>query len=171
MAIQKYAGVTVILLFFGIVRSWAANDGLAKLQTVPAGERAANYLQSYLTTIGTVVEAKNAGGILGGTQTYRVVVIYNPDEQGLEVTLIGSVQDPEIIQNMMGTLEKIILGSSSKLKKYFDVTLGDADLSMDYLYAKTGRVLARYRDGKYSTGSVTDKSPAVRPTPQATPGT
>lgn len=46
----------------GLGPVWAENDGLAVTQTVPTGERVANYLQNYLGTIYTVVEAKNSGG-------------------------------------------------------------------------------------------------------------
>ncbi len=163
--------LAALLLSLGMGGAWASNGDLAKPQMVPAGERVANYLQSYLTTIGTIVEAKKSGGILEGSQTYRAIVVYNPDQQRLEISLVGSVEGPDTIQDMLEALKKIILGLNPKLQKYFGVTLDDADFSMDYLYAKTGKVLVRYRNGRYSTGTETDKTPALTASPQATPGT
>lgn len=148
--------------------AWAENEGLASLQTVPAGERVANYLQAYFMKVGTIVEAKSSGGLFEGAQTYRVIVTYDQDKKDLDVTVIGMAQDPEIDQNMLGTAKDIILKLNLKLKKYFGVTLQDADLSMDYLLAKSGTVLMRFRDGKYLKTIM--ENPVSTPQPAASKG-
>lgn len=132
---------------------------------VPFGERVANFLQAHMTTIGTVVEAKNVGGLLEEGQTYRVVVTWDPEQKCLDVSLIGTKQDPQTVQNMLETLRKIILGLNPKLKRNFGVTLQDHDLSMDYLYAKSGKVLLRYKDGNFITGPFSSATQVSQPTP------
>lgn len=74
---------------------------------------------------------------------------YDLDQKNLDVTLIGSQQDLKVIENTMDVMRKIALKLNPKLQKNFGVTLLDGDFSMDYLYAKTGQILDRYRDGKY----------------------
>ncbi len=138
------AGITLVT-----VLAHAENEGLAASQSVPAGERVANYLQAYLLKVGTIVEAKSSGGLFDGTHTYRVIVSYDPEKKDLDISVIGTSQDPEIEQNMLGTVRDIVLKLNPKLRKYFGVTLQDTDLAMDYLYAKSGTVLMRFRDGKY----------------------
>jgi hypothetical protein len=162
MGLKKLLAGFSALFVVGL--AWAGNDSLAVTQTVPAGERVANYLQNYLGMIYTVVEAKNSGGLFEGPQTYRVVVSYDPDQKNLDVTLIGSQQDPQVIQRTMDVMRKITLKLNPKLQKDFGVTLQDGDLSMDYLYAKTGQVLDRYRDGKYLGPIAPDKN-MYTPTP------
>ena len=141
----------------------AQNEDMAKLQTVPAGERVANYLQVYLTKLGTIVEAKSSGGILEGAQTYRVTVGYDPDKEGLDVAVIGMAHDPEATQKMLGVIEDIILKANPRLQKYFGVSLQEKDLAIDYLYAKTGEVEMRLRDGKYIKGPAAKTSPTPEP--------
>jgi len=144
--------------------AWAENEGLASLQSVPAGERVANYLQAYLMKVGTIVEAKSSGGLFEGPHTYRVVVSYDPDKKDLDVSVIGIAQDPEVEQNMLGAVRDIVLKLNPKLQKYFGVTLEDTDLSMDYLYAKSGTVLMRFRDGKYMKMGSENPVPLPQPT-------
>jgi len=160
---KQLGGVLAALLAAGVV--WAGNDGLAVTQTVPAGERVANYLQNYLGTIYTVVEAKSSGGLFDGPQTYRVVVGYDPDQKNLDVTLVGAQQDPKVIEHMMDVMRGIALRLNPKLQKNFGVTLRDGDLSMDYLYAKTGHVMERYREGKYLGPAPMEKDEVSTPTP------
>jgi len=128
---------------------FSQNAGLAKTGSVPAGERVAHYLQIYFEKIGTVVETKSSGGLFGGSKTYRVLVLYDPDRQGLEVTVIGGEDSRAVGQSMLDAARGIILKLNPRLQKYFEVTLQETDLSMDYLCAKNGQVLVRYRDGKY----------------------
>ena len=125
------------------------NADLSKARPVPAGERVAAYLQTYFEKIGTVVEAKSSRDLFGGSKTYRVLVVYDPDQQGLEVTVMGGDDDPAVGQSMLDTARDIILKLNPKLQKYFEVTLQASDLSMDYLCAKNGKVLVQYRDGKF----------------------
>lgn len=150
-----------------LAAGWAAagNSGLASLQRVPAGERVANYLQAYLTTIGTIVESENSGGILEGARTYRVVAAYDPDQEAMEITLIGMQRDPATLREMLGVVRKIILKLNPKLRKNFGVTLGEGDFRMTYLYAKSGQVLMRYPEGDAPQGA-----PPVKASPTASSG-
>lgn len=155
-----------LVAFLGAVGlGQAENGGLAKLQAVPVGERVANYLQAYLTTVYTVVEAKSSGGILDGHQTYRAVVVYDLEPNVLDITLIGMQQDTQTVQDMMDAVRKIVLKLNPKLQKDFKVTLQDEDLSMDYLYAKSGQILARYQAGKFFSVP----PPGSKPNPSSTP--
>jgi len=162
MSLKKLQWIAVgITLSMGLAR--AENEGMASLQSVPAGERVANYLQAYFMKVGTVVEAKSSGGLFEGAQTYRVIVSYDPDKKDLDVAVIGMAQDPEVEQNMLGTVREILLKLNPKLQKYFGVTLQDTDLSMDYLYAKSGTVLTRFREGKYMKVALGKPTPAPEP--------
>lgn len=149
MWIKKTAFLAAGLAFLAATCCQAGNNGLAEVRPVPVGERVAAYLQGYLTKIFTVLETKNSGGFFDGTQTYRAVVAYDPDAKNLDITLVGTQQDTKVIDHMMGVMRQIILKLNPKLQKDYGVTLQDGDLSMDYLYAKTGQVLERYRDGDY----------------------
>lgn len=165
MRVKKAAFLAVMLLPLMSVRGWAENNSLAKTRPVPAGERVAGYLQGYLTKIYTVVETKASGGLFDGSQTYRVVVAYDPGAKELDITLIGSQQDAKTIERMMDVMRKIVLKLNPRLQKDYGVTLQDGDLSMDYLYAKTGQVLERYRDGKYLGNLPADQDEPQEPTP------
>ena len=153
-------GIAIGLLSLGVGLAWAANEGLAVPQQVPAGERVANYLQAYWAKIGALVEAKTGGDILAGNQTYKVLVVYDPDGKVLDISLIGMSRDRKIAQQMLEVAKQIILKLNPKIEKRFGVTLQDGDLSMEYLYAKSGEVVLRYQDGNFVEG------PVYTPTPQ-----
>jgi hypothetical protein len=153
-------GTALGLLSLGISLAWAGNEGLALPQQVPAGERVANYLQAYWAKIGALVEAKTGGDILGGFQTYKVVVDYDPEKKVLEVSLVGMSRDKKIAQQMLEAVKQIILKLNPKIEKRFGVTLQEGDLSMEYLYAKSGETLLRYQDGHFVEG------PVYTPTPE-----
>ena len=148
MSFKKTAGAVLLAALLGAGAVRAGNDGLVATQPVPAGERVASYLQAYLTKICAVLETRNSG-LIEGFQTYQVVVTYDPDLKDLDLTMVGTQQDLKVIEHMMDVIRGIVLKLNPKLQKNFGVTLRDGDLSMDYLFAKTGQIMDRYRDGKY----------------------
>ncbi len=165
MVLRKTVGTAVALFLLGTAWVWAGNGDLAKTREIPAGESVAYYLQACLTTFGTILEAKNSGGLFDGGQTCRVVAVYNPDRQGIDVTVIGTQGDPKTSQTVLENFLKVILKLNPNLKKNFGVTLQESDLSMDYLYAKNGQVLMRYREGQFLQGPPPGSEPTDTPMP------
>lgn len=165
MALQNKLWAAGLAFFLGVSWAWSGNNDLTKTEAVPAGERVANYLQACLTTFGTILESEKSGDLLGGAQTYRVVVVYDPGQKVLDITLIGNKQDPKAAQTMLEAVRDVILKLDPRIRKNFGVTLGEGDLSMDYIYAKSGRILLKYRDGGFMPGPGQDPLPVSTPTP------
>jgi hypothetical protein len=143
-------------------RAEAGNGALAQLQAVPAGERVANYLQSLMSLTSQILAARNQGGIdlFNERDAYRVSITYNPDLMVVEASIVGTHDDPKATRDSIELTKGLILGFNKRLQKNFGVTLTEEDLSVDYLNAKTGKILLRYHGGKYLSSS---------PTPGATP--
>lgn len=139
----------------------AGNDLLSQPQTVTTGERVASYLQSLMISVGAILEVKNSGDLLNGPEFYRVGVTYNPDEKVLEIAVVCNQGDPKIARQKLELTQKVILSFNPRLQKIYGVTLSEKDLWMDYLDAKSGRILLKYRDGKYVEPSFTEATPTA----------
>jgi hypothetical protein len=128
---------------------YAGNDALSQPQTVTAGERVANYLQSVMNSVSAVLEAQNQGDILNGREIYRVGVTYDPLDKVIELSVVGAQTDPKAAQGKLELTRKLVMSFNKKIQRNFGVTLGEDDFAMDYLYAKTNQIVLKYRDGKF----------------------
>ena len=162
---KKTLGVAALLISLGAGPAWAGNDLLSKPQPVTAGERVANYLQSLMISAGAILEAKNPGDLLNAPEFYRVGVTYNPEEKVLEIAVVGNQGDPKTVRQKLELTQKIILSFNKRLQRIYGVTLAENDFWMDYLDAKSGQILLKYRDGQYSEASAPETTPAASPTP------
>ena len=135
------------LLFSGKVQ--AGSDALSQPQTVTAGERVANYLQSLMGTASAILVAQKPGDLLNGFDVYRVGVTYNPDEKVIDISVVGSHDDLQIAQQKLELTQKLVMSFNKKIQKNFGVTLGEDDFIMDYLDAKTSRIILKYRNGNF----------------------
>ncbi len=139
-------------LFLGLVlsgRVCAGNEALGEPQTITAGERVANYLQSMMISVSAVLESKKPGDIMGNPEVYRVGVTYDPQEKVIELSVVGIQADPKIAQDKLELTRKLVLSFNPKIQRNFGVTLGENDFVMDYLNAKTNHITLKYRDGKF----------------------
>ena len=94
MLYRKSFGTLVLGLFLA-GRVCAGNDALAQLQSVPTGERVANYLQSMMISVCAILEAKKPGDMLNRAEMYRVAVTYDPQEKVIELSVVGDPYRPQ----------------------------------------------------------------------------
>ena len=144
-AIFLVLGMTLLTVGFAD----GGNDALAQPQTVTAGERVAQYLQSLMISAGAILEARKPGDLLNSPEVYRVGVVYEPVEKVIDLSVVGSQGDPQSARRMLELTRGLVLSFNKKLEKNFGVTLRDDDIIMDYLDAKTSRIILKFRDGHF----------------------
>jgi hypothetical protein len=144
------------LVFFTVLLTaglaWSANDNLGASDSVPVGERVAGYLQ-------TMVTATTQAMLLKPQTKYpnlklepiRATIIYNPDEETLDVTLVGSLQDVDAVKEDFNFIRKLILGFNKKLDYYYEVTLTDEDINLEYHNVPQNKTILKYENGLYTT--------------------
>lgn len=160
MNLRKIVGALLILAA-ALEPARAGNDLLSQPQTVTTGERVANYLQSLMISAGAILEAKNPGDLLNAPEFYRVGVTYNPEEKVLEIAVVSNQDDPKTAKQKLEMTQKVILSFNKRLQGIYGVTLAENDLWMDYLDAKSGKILLKYRDGKYSEPPSSEATPTA----------
>jgi hypothetical protein len=148
MVSRRLIWVLMLSLFLG-GRASAGNEALAQAQTVAAGERVANYLQSLMISFSAFLEAKKPGNLLNSAEIYRVGVTYNPEEKMIDISVVGNQEDPVIARRKLELTQKLLMSFSKKIEKNFGVILGENDFNMDYLDAKSNRIILKYRDGNF----------------------
>lgn len=141
----------------------AGNDALAVVQPVPAGERAANYLQILLTSASQIIATQNSGGLFSDHEPYRVAVTYNPESKVIEASVVGTKDQLDDAKAVLDIVEKLILSFNKRLQRNFGVTLSETDLYMDYLNARTSKSIVKYKDGKYLMAGTS--TPGTQETP------
>src|ERR1035441_8641173 len=82
-AIFLVLGMTLLTVGFAD----GGNDALAQPQTVTAGERVAQYLQSLMISAGAILEARKPGDLLNSPEVYRVGVVYEPVEKVIDLSV------------------------------------------------------------------------------------
>jgi hypothetical protein len=148
----------------GASRVFAGNDQLSQSQTITTGERVAYYLQSQMIIASGIQETKDSGDLLNPGDVLRVAVTYEPARKVIELSAVGNRKDVEKAQERLEALQKVILKLNKKIQGNFGVTLALEDLSMDYLDAKTGKIILKFRDGKFLVpGSAPQRSDETTP--------
>jgi hypothetical protein len=138
------------LLFAGACQ--AANDNLGAWDSVPVGERVANYLQIMVTATTQAMPLKPQTKYPNLAQEpIRATIIYNPDEETLDVTLVGSLEDANAVKEDFTFMRKLILGFNKKLDYYFEVTLADEDINLEYHNVPKNKTILKYENGLYTT--------------------
>jgi hypothetical protein len=146
------SGKTVLVLVCGLFlmgQACSANEALAQAQTVPVGERIANYLQSMMISVSAILEAKKQGDIISNPEIYRVGVTYDPTDKVIELSVVGLQTDPKMVQEKLELTRNLVMSFNKKIERNYGVTLGERDFVMDYLYAKTNQIILKYRDGQF----------------------
>jgi hypothetical protein len=162
MVFKKTLAGLVTAAFLTLGSSWAGNDRLSEVQPVPAGERAANYLQVLLTSASQIIATQNAGGLFSDHEPYRVAVTYDPDNKVIEASVVGTKDKLEDAKAVLDIVEKLILSFNKRLQKNFGVTLSETDIYMDYLNARTSQSVVKYKNGQYvTTGSSTSAAQEI----------
>jgi hypothetical protein len=146
---------------FLVGRAYGGNDALAQPQTVTAGERVANYLQSMMNSVSAVLEVQNSGDILNGREIYRVGVTYDPMDKVIELSVVGLQTDPKMAQEKLELTRNLVMSFNKKIQRNFGVTLGENDFVMDYLYAKTNQIVLKYRDGQFLAQTKVEEVPTT----------
>lgn len=139
----------MILGLFLAGRIYAGNDALAQTQSVPTGERVANYLQSMMISVCAILEAKKPGDMINSAEIYRVGVTYDPEEKVIELSVVGIHTDPKNAQEKLELTKKLVMSFNKKIQRNFGVTLGESDIVMDYLDARSSHIILKYRDGQF----------------------
>lgn len=149
-------------------RGFSGNDQLGEAQTITTGERVAYYLQSQMILASGIQETKDSGDLLNPGDVLRVAVTYEPTRKVIEISVVGNRKDVEKAQERLEALQKVILKLNKKIQVNFGVTLALGDISMDYLDAKTGKIVLRCRDGKFldPSGNVVEAEATPSPLPE-----
>jgi len=144
--------------------SWAANDALAQAQSVPTGERVANYLQTMLTAVGQLLIIKHPPGMISDSNnTYRATVLYDPDRKVIQISLIGTQTDPKTLKALLEFTKDEVLSLNKTIQKDFGATLGDTDIDISYLNVAMNKTLLSYKDGRYSQDIKLEDGPVSKP--------
>jgi hypothetical protein len=137
-----------VFLFFSST-AYAGNAKLSERALMPRGERIANYLQSVVSSASELVNAKNQGDIFGGHTPDRFSFNYDPDEQVIDVDVLGGLESYDSAQKMLELTQKLIFSLNRKIEKYYGVTLTTDDLAMVYFNTMTGSSIAKFENGQY----------------------
>ena len=130
----------------------AANDTLGAWDSVPVGERVANYLQTMVTATTQAMPLKPDTKYPNLKQEpIRATILYNPDEETLDVTLVGSLEDVDAVKEDFTFMRKLILGFNKKLDYYFEVTLSNEDINLEYHNVPKNKSILKYENGLYTT--------------------
>jgi hypothetical protein len=148
-SIQVFLCVGAFLVFGSV---HAANDDLGAADSVPVGERVANYLQMMVTATTQAMPLKPKAKYPNQAQEpIRAVIIYNPDEERLDVTLVGCLENAEAVKEDFAFMRKLILGFNKKLDYYYEVTLSDGDINLEYHNVPKNKTILKYENGLYTT--------------------
>ncbi len=146
----KFFLLAGVFLAIGMAR--AANDDLGASDSVPVGERVANYLQMMVTATTQAMPLKPKAKYPNQEQEpIRAVIIYNPDEERLDVTLVGSLENTEAVKEDFAFMRRLILGFNKKLDYYYEVTLSDDDINLEYHNVPKNKTILKYENGLYTT--------------------
>src|SRR5271154_4145305 len=143
----RWIFILFFLLFTGFAH--AGNDSLAQTQAVPTGERVANYLQTMLTTVGQLLSIKHPPGLFDNGDIFRTTVLYDSENKLIEVSLIGTKNNLDIIKALLEFTKNEIMSFNKKLHENFGTTLAETDLEMSYLNVLSNKTLLRYKNGQY----------------------
>jgi hypothetical protein len=163
----KQMGWVLVLLFVVGTRVYAGDDALSQPQTVTAGERVAAYLQSLMISTGAIIESKNQGDLINRPEVYRIAVTYDLQDKVLDVSVVGTEGDIEAAKKKLKIAQEMIMNFNKKIQRNFGITLTKDDLVMDYLDAKAGKIILKYRNGNFEIPD--DESTEKAQEPKATP--
>lgn len=150
MRLIQYSIILGTLLW--AVTCQAANENLGAWDSVPVGERVAGYLQTMVTATTQAMLLKPQTKYPNSKiEPIRVTIIYNPDEETLDVTLIGSLEDADAVKEDFTFIRKLILGFNKKLDYYYEVTLTDEDINLEYHNVPKNTTILKYENGLYTT--------------------
>jgi hypothetical protein len=144
-------------LFLGAALLWAglshaANDSLGAWDSVPVGERVASYLQTMVTAALQALPLKPQTKYPNlEKEPIRAAILYNPDGESLDVTLVGSLEDVEAVKSDFTFMRKLILGFNKKLDYYFEVSLSDEDINLEYHNVPKNKTILKFENGLYTT--------------------
>jgi hypothetical protein len=153
----------VLALLFLSSSAYAGNAKLAERSSVPTGERIANYLQAVVSSASELVNAQNQGDLFGGHTPDRFSFNYDPDNQVVDVDVVGGLETYADARKMLELTQKLVFSLNRKIEKYYGVTLTTDDLTMVYFNAKTGSSVAKYEKGQYI--DKLKEQPYLTPTP------
>ena len=151
-----------ILFFLSSSVLYAGNVALSEKTSVPVGERIANYLQAVIFSASQIVGDRSGGDMFSGHEDQRFSFNYDPEQQVIDVYVVGNLESVSDIEKRLDFTQKLILGLNQKIKKYYGVELGVNDLEIDYFNRKYGQEVVKYKDGKYIDKS---KQMTLEPTP------
>ncbi len=150
MKILKLSLFICVLLFSGF--AYGANDSLGAWDSVPVGERVANYLQIMVTATLQALPLKPQTKYPNlDKEPIRFTILYNPDEEALDVTLVGSLDDTGAVKADFTFMRKLILGFNKKLDYYFEASLTDEDINLEYHNVPKNKTILKYENGLYTT--------------------
>ncbi len=150
MRLRQTLFLGAALLLAGL--SHAANDSLGAWDSVPVGERVASYLQTMVTAALQALPLKPRTQYPNLNQEpIRVTILYNPDGENLDVTLVGSLEDAEAVKADFSFMRRLILGFNKKLDYYFEVSLSDEDINLEYHNVPKNKTILKYENGLYTT--------------------
>jgi hypothetical protein len=129
---------------------WAANDDLETQEPAYLGEQVASYLQTLLTGVSQTLAVKPFPDVPAlNKEPYRATVTYDPDEEAVDVSLVGSQDDVAAVRSILDFTKNLLLGFNKKLDYYYGTTLEEEDIEMEYLDVPDNRTILRFEDGFY----------------------
>jgi hypothetical protein len=128
----------------------AANDDLETQEPAYLGERVAAYLQTLLTGVSQTLAVKPFPDVPAlNREPYRATVTYDPDEEAVDVSLVGSQADLAAVRSILDFTKNLLMGFNKKLDYYYGTTLEEEDIEMQYLDVPDNRTVLRFEDGFY----------------------
>jgi hypothetical protein len=143
--------LAIVLIASGSTAAYAGNDALAQASPAPLGERVANYLQTMMT-VKTAIWEQNHPADMDYREEIHLAVSYEPSEELIGVSVIGSQNDPRYVQALLAKIQKTMLSFGKKIKNDYGAGLTEGDFSLAYLNVKTGKIILRLKEGKVVEG-------------------
>jgi hypothetical protein len=150
MVWKKLSFIFSLYLVTGI--AFGGNDALASKGPISKGERVSAYLQTMLTIKCQILDINRPDKTTVGfdyQEPIRLVVTYEPGPKTIEVSMVGTMEDPKNVQGLIGYIEKTILGYNKRLQEDFDVILDEKDISIGYLNVKNGKIVTQFKNGEF----------------------
>ncbi len=131
----------------GTAATYAGNDALSQPSPAPLGERVAVYLQMMMSVDSVIWEQSHPAG-MDYREAVHMAVNYEPAEQLIGVSVVGTQDDLKYVQALLGKIQKALLSFNKKIKNDYGVELSEQDFSFAYLNVKTGRIVMRLKSGQ-----------------------